>query len=309
MNRKIQPRENKTGLKIISLVLACLLWFYVVNRGPADGGANAVQVNLKHYHLTEGLSFSGPDQVTVRVWGSLTDQGSIVAYVDLAKLGPGSYELPVKVEPVKGALFASVEPSKVKVELNQLSQHIFAISSEVSKNPPSGYQLLNLVTMPEKCIIEGEENDIKKVSKVVTPVDLSAVTDTTSFKGKLEARDSRGAVVQGISFIPEGVNVYAIVSQKQASKKLPVKVTFGTAPAAPYNVGKIDMIPDTVSILGSEAALANIKEISTKPLDLSGKSASFSQELDLVLPDGVKAYPAKILVNVEITGAVVKEGV
>ncbi|HWP95982.1 MAG TPA: CdaR family protein [Syntrophomonadaceae bacterium] len=308
MNQTSRPKERKIGLKVISLILACLLWFYVVNRGPADGGANAVQVDLKHYHLADGLAFSGPEQVSVRVWGNESGKDSIVAYVELDKLGPGTYELPVKVEPVKGAILTTVEPSKVKIELNQLSQHIFTVGYEVSKNPPSGYQVLDLMVVPDKCVIEGQESNVKRVSKVVCLADLSNVTDTTSFKANLVARDSKGIEVQGLTFVPAGVNVYAVVTQKQASKKLPVKVPVGQQPAALYKVGKIEMIPDTVSVLGSETALNDLKEVSTKALDLSGKNASFSQEVDLVLPDGVKAYPAKILVNVEITSTPGKEG-
>ncbi len=308
MNQRNPQKENKTGLTIISIVLSCLLWFYVANQAPTTSSSNSVQVGLKYYNLGDGLTYSGPDKVLVRVWGTIPEKESIVAYIDLANLGPGTNEVPVKVEPVKGALFVSVEPTNIKVELKQISEHIFTIGYEISKNPPAGYQLVDLVTIPEKCVIQGQESAVSKVAKVISLVDLSAIKDTTSFKANLVVRDSKGNPVQGVSLNPETVTVYAVVSQKQGSRKAAVKPVVGSGPPSSWQVSKVYAIPDSVTLLGTESALAEIKEISTKPLDLSGKSASFSQEVELVLPEGVKAYPSKVLVNIEIEKAALKEG-
>ncbi|MGI6468141.1 MAG: hypothetical protein ACOX0Q_03830 [Syntrophomonadaceae bacterium] len=39
-----QLKQKKTGLKIISVIMAVLLWAYVVNQGSAASGQNLVQV-------------------------------------------------------------------------------------------------------------------------------------------------------------------------------------------------------------------------------------------------------------------------
>lgn len=309
MNQTSPRKEKKIGLKIISVVLAVLLWFYVINKAPATGQSNSIQVELKQIHLAEGLSYNGPTKVSVRVWGASPDKESIVAYVDLANLGPGTSEVPVNVEPIKGALLTIVEPKQVKVELYQVNQHIFSINSEVSKNPPAGYQLMNLAIIPEKCVIKGQESDVGRVSRVLCSVDLSSVKETASLKGILVARDSKGNQVQGITIVPETVSVYAIVAQKETSKKIPVKVTVGAAPASPYQAGKIQAVPETVTVYGPEAVLAELKEIAVKPLDLAGKNASFVQEAELTAPQGVKVYPARVMLNIEITRMTGKEGV
>lgn len=308
MNQMSPRKERKIGLKIISVVLAVLLWFYVINRAPATGQSDSIQVELKQIHLAEGLSYNGPDKVSVRVWGTAPNKESIVAYVDLAGLGSGTSEVPVIVEPIKGAIFTLVEPKQVKVELYQLNQHIFGINSEVNKNPPSGYQLMNLAIIPDKCVIKGQESDVGRVSRVVCSIDLSLVKETTSIKGILVARDSKGNQVQGITIIPETVTAYAIISQKETTKKVPVKVTVGKAPTSPYQAGKIQMVPDEVTLYGAESTLATIKEIAVKPLDLSGNNASFTQEVELAAPQGVKVYPSKVLLNIEITRMADKEG-
>ncbi|MEN6390999.1 MAG: CdaR family protein, partial [Syntrophomonas sp.] len=98
-------------------------------------------------------------------------------------------------------------------------------------------------------------------------------------------------------------------AQKEASKKVPVKVTIGTAPASPFLAGKILVVPETVTVYGPEAALTDLKEIAVKPLDLTGKNASFTQEVELTAPQGVKVYPAKVMLNIEITKTSGKEGV
>lgn len=308
MNQRKLQKENRTGLKIVSIVLSCLLWFYVANQAPTAGNSNTVQVNLQYYNLGDGLTCSGPDKVSVRVFGAVPEKDSIVAYVDLANLGPGVTEVAVKVEPVRGALAVFVEPNKVKIELKQMSEHIFTIGYEISKNPPAGYQLMDLITVPEKCVVQGQESAVSKVAKIISLVDLGSVKDTTSFKSNLIARDSKGNQVQGVTLNPETVTVYAVVSQKQSSKKVPVKPVIGTGTGSSWQVSRMLAVPDTVTLLGTESVLAEIKEIATRPLDLSSKSSSFSQEIDLVVPEGVKAYPAKVLVNIEIEKAGLKEG-
>jgi len=62
-----------------------------------------------------------PKQVTVRVRGPAEsrnqDAGDFDASVDVTALGPGQYELPVRIVPPSRMGVISVEPSMVKVRV------------------------------------------------------------------------------------------------------------------------------------------------------------------------------------------------
>lgn len=53
----VKPRN--TGLKIISVVLAILLWLYVMNQGQLSTRQSVLEVDLDYIHLAEGLTVEG----------------------------------------------------------------------------------------------------------------------------------------------------------------------------------------------------------------------------------------------------------
>ena len=166
VNSVLKDPKKRTGLKLISLIIAILLWLYVVSQGATTTPQELIKTPLKYHNLGEGLTVSGPDTVSLRIWGSLKRNSDTVAYVDLSGLGEGVYELPVNVKVVKGALFATVEPDKVEVVLKEVQEKELAIKYELFKPPSPAYEVLDIVITPEKCLLQGEEDAIKKVKTV-----------------------------------------------------------------------------------------------------------------------------------------------
>ena len=147
---KSQISRNKSlGLKIICLLMAIMLWFYVVNQGGLATGKNMVQAELNYYNVPSGLTVVGPQTVSVKLWGALGDTGDIAAYVDLAGMNRGVHKVPVKVEPLKGAMFASVQPDKVEVELKELGERIIPINMKSSKKPVMVLKLREIISHPK----------------------------------------------------------------------------------------------------------------------------------------------------------------
>jgi hypothetical protein len=59
---KQAPNQNhkKTGLKIISVILSLLLWFYVVNEGSYGAGQNILSVDLIYEMYPRDYRCRGP---------------------------------------------------------------------------------------------------------------------------------------------------------------------------------------------------------------------------------------------------------
>jgi hypothetical protein len=94
-----------------------------VNIVPAPVASVLQSVPIRLRNVAGGLSVRAvPPVARVSVRGSkealadlLTD--SVVAYVDIAGLGPGEYRLPVRTEPTRGFGVEKIDPGMVSVEI------------------------------------------------------------------------------------------------------------------------------------------------------------------------------------------------
>lgn len=296
-----QKTPNQTaGLKIIAVLLAILLWLYVVNQGELSAGSNYTEVALQYYNLPGDLTVSGPQTVSVRLWGNFKQTGEITAYVELASLSQGEYNLPVKVKPVQGAMFTSVKPDKVKVHLQRIKENLVPVNYEVRQNPPAGYKLVDVIMEPSKCLVKGDQAAVNRVVQIIAPLDLGRVKDIASFKVTLAARDARGEPIAGVSLVPGAVSVYAVVEQPKEVSRVAVKPDISGKVADGYQMVGFKAIPETVSILGDNAIISKLTTIDTARLDVTDKKESFSQVVNVSAPAGVTIYPNQVTVAVDI---------
>jgi YbbR domain-containing protein len=287
--------------------MALLLWFYVVNQGGVSAGSNLLEVELKYYNPPTDLTIVGPEKVSVKLWGSFHGTGNIVAYVDLSGLAQGVHKVPVKLEPVKGAMVTSVQPDKVEIKLEELSEKTFQVKYEVKQNPQAGYQLSEVMLSFDRCMVKGEANAVWRVARVVAPIELGNIKDITAVKVKLQALDVNGKIISdGIKLLPAAVDAYIVLEKKQVSKLLAVKPQFIGKEAEGFAMGEVKSDPAQITVLGEQIRVEALNEIVTKPIDVEGKKEDFVQVVELVQPEGIIVSPARITINVKINKNVVK---
>ena len=299
-------KRKKIGLRIASVIMSLLLWFYVINQGNVASSGNMIEVDLQYHNVPADLNVTGPQKVSVKLWGSYHGTADIAAYVDLSGLDQGVYQLPVKLDTVKGAMFTSVQPNKVEVTLEEMGEKVIAIKQEVKQNPPTGYQLSQALLSPDRCLIKGDAEAIAKVAVVVAPIDLGNVKDIATVKSTLQARDVNGKTIkEGIQIVPATINVNVVLEKKQLSKKVNLKPQLTGKLANGFSMGEVTTEPLQVTILGDQTRVESLNEITTKPIDISGKLEDFTQVVELVQPDGIVAAPTSVTVKVKITKTVV----
>ncbi len=304
------PKKSRTGLKVISVVLAVLLWIYIGNQGGTSTRQDTVEVNLQYLHLGEGLSIEkAPKTVYVKLWGAYNERGTISAYIDLAGLKPGTHRLAVDLEPVRGAMFTQVNPREVEVVLTRMQEREFRVDYQITTNPPSGYELLDLVTTPDQCIISGEASILSQVNRIVCPVNLGNVRGVQSYRLRLQARDASGNEIrEGLRIIPDTVLIHAVVSPKMSSKSLDIKPVLKGNVAEGYRVKEIIVEPVQVGVISTQKIPDEMNQLKTAEIDISGKKQSFSQEVVVQAVEGLKVYPSRVLVEVNIEKIPTEEG-
>ena len=67
-----------------------------------------------------------------------------------------------------------------------------------------------------------------------------------------------------------------------------------------YIAGETVIEPAQVTILGDKARVESVNEVFTQPIDITGRTADFSQVAELVQPEGVSIVPARVNILVKI---------
>jgi YbbR domain-containing protein len=289
---KIKTRSIKFT-KLIAVLCALALWFYVAGQGQMTA-QNSIEADLNYIKLGDNLTVSGPDKVTVKRWGTVSEAEQMEqAYVDLSGLGPGTYTLPVHLQQTNRALLAKVEPDKVKVVIAELEKNTIAIVPRSQTKLAEGFELTDIFTVPEQCAVQGEQSAVSRVYTVAAPVTLESTGEMQSLTVDLQALDKNGNIVKEVRLIPAKATVYAVVNQKLTSIKLPIKVVTQGSAAEGFETGEISIEPQEAMLVGSPDLLGKITQIETKPVDINGSSRSITVQAELNVLEGVKVYPLR----------------
>ncbi len=76
----------------------------------------------------------------------------------------------------------------------------------------------------------------------------------------------------------------ALTVERKSSKELPIKVRIQGYPATGFSLGVYRVYPDMVNVIGPTSILQKLSAISTKSIDITGKSESFQKLVELQIP-------------------------
>ena len=300
---------NNLGLKIVSLVIAFVIWLLVSN---ADNPTRTILYSNVPITIVNQDSVAdigkvvepeGSGTVTLRV----TDRRSVLQ--TLARNGSDFYveadmeninsmnSVPLTVTCSNSSVSwdeIDILPSSLKVELEDKVEQAFVVSVSVSGTAANGFAVGETEIVQGKNIyIAGPESVMKIINQVVAPVNVgglnSDVTLTAALKvydkngadmqdklSTLEFKDSNGAVLTD-GIVQVDVNMWSVKTD------IALEVdTIGT-PAYGYRVSGINTIPASVSLAGTEDALKALggKLTLKDTISVAGAAENISEELDL----------------------------
>src|SRR4030065_1024428 len=122
--------------------------------------------------------------------------------VDLDGLQAGTYDLPVRVEPLTGRgtlRVTQVIPDTLQVELKSLFSKSRSVSVSREGTPPPGYEATVPKLEADTVLVTGAQDRVTLVSQAVAKLDLTGHTEDLTQAVRLEARDSRGVLGGGVT--------------------------------------------------------------------------------------------------------------
>lgn len=291
---------SKYGLIALSILMALLLWFYVVNQENAGNPQNRALAELNYVNAAADYTVDGPDTVSVSLWGTAGNSGPIQAYVDLAGLSEGEHVLKVHVQPVPGALFTAVDPNEVTVTLIGVEEKELRITRELIGSTTTGTELGEVVLSSDKCIVRGDSAALAEVAVVAAPIIIEGLSGVLNQEVALQARDAEGTVLTDVTLLPAQVQVMGVAERHLESRLVAVEaVSSGELPEG-YELVSITLAAEEVTVIGYGDNLLAIERLQTEELVLAEQTESFTVYLNLVTPAGVSASPARLLAMVEI---------
>ncbi len=294
---------NNWPLKLLSLVVAVILWFYVL--GEADPATTqAVTVPVVPVNEPEGLVTISlrPETVELRLRGrasaleqAQTERIRMEANLRHATVGENS----VPMRPVGVSVRLTVLPGYPRTAtavLDKVIERQRPVRYEVQGDPASGFVIDQITISPEEVTVRGPTSRVREVARAVVVVDVSGLNTTWSFEAKVEGRNNRNLPVPGVSFTPQNVSVEVIVRQVNV-KTVPVRPVVGSPPPG-YQVVRVSTEPSVVTVTGDDQ-LGDLRSVSTIPLDISGLRGTKSYSAALNVPSGLSVQgPAAVQVTV-----------
>lgn len=168
------------GLKIVSLLLACILWWYVSLPRREQVRERVMTASLSFAGMPPYLVITTPDilsSVSVRVRGRKSDlrllaSQSLEASADLSSINkPGEVEITIRPQHINvpdEIEVVSIEPSKVRFRVEQLRQRAVPIRPYLEGAVPSGYIVGTATADPPLALCSGPASQIVKLAEVTT---------------------------------------------------------------------------------------------------------------------------------------------
>lgn len=311
---------NKSTLKILSLLIAILIWIVVKNvqdpmlvRIITRIPVTIVNESYLASNLEIPLLIDGQDTVSVKVKGRESvvkglkreDFRAVADMTQIVSMDTTPRMVPVKVT-CEGLVESdiSVTPGNIQVDIEEQTSVEKTIAVNTGDTTPDkNYEVGVLKANPEKVTISGPTSIVNKIDRVVAMVDVTDRKESSiEIASELRIYDKNQDELseKQMSYLDlKDIRDNKIKIDAQfwrVQNKITVKASYSGSPKYGYQVDDIKLVPDTISIAGTEEALqklaeeGNTVEIPGNLIDVTGQSSDFEANIDItdLLPENTK---------------------
>lgn len=318
---------HNLGLKLISLALAFVLWYLVVQIiDPTDSiRFSNVQVKLINTELLEQQGkvyevLDGSDTVSVKIYapGSILSQirdTDIVAEADVSKLTEIN-TIPIDYR-VENSTVERIESNDDVIRLNveEKSSKWIRLTSNVIGEVEKGYMIYNTSLDQTNIEITGPKSAVSQVEYAAVEMSVSGATNSLSANVDIELYDAKGKKLTQDS-ITKNVKTAYMTVEVLATKEVPIQIQFsGEAGEGYLSTGEVQSSMTTVLLAGKASTLesVNVITIPEERVSIEGATGNVEEVVNIkeYLPDNVKladkTFNGKLAVTVFVEPIVNEE--
>lgn len=265
---------NNWGLKLISLIFAILLWYFVVGEDKVD---TTIYIPVEIVNLPKELVISNQfkKQLEATVSGPRglingINRQRVTRTINLAKATPGTIVIrnePETIQFPRGVTISRIQPSHITLLIDELVEKELPVQARTTGDPASGHELAGVIFDPPLIKISGPKAIVGR-EKLLTakPIDINGLKGPATIQVPLELRPAL------LELMGETVVTANVVVREKTMEKTITDVPVHLAGADPMR--KVTIDPDTISIramlpLSSRGNQTRLFDASVSTEDLS----------------------------------------
>ena len=317
--------SNNLGYKLLSLLLAILLWNYVIatnssitrnktiyNLTGTVSGLSTLSVNKLALSESPEEALSG---ITVTVEAPQADYSRVSAdnvqvALDLSSVrAVGTQEVPLRATSSYGRV-RSISPETLTLTFESLDSRNVAVNS-VIEGQAEGYWYNVSRSNPSMLTISGAASVVQSITSARVVADVRGMTDSTVTARPYVLLDAAGKEIPqdmlncSTSSISVSVDIYPCrdipVSTDQQS------IITG-APAEGFEVKSVTIQPQSIQVAADRDLLDSLDQLVIEPVSVEGATQSLSAKSTVTqLSDFKNVSSEQVYVNVTITEETVTE--
>jgi len=306
--RLFQNKPKNWILKVVSLCLAVLLWYFVVGEDQVDMN---IQVPIEIINLPANLTIANEfkKNIDVAVRGPRSvildlRNRNITRPVDLSSAQPGTIVIKNDERSIplpKGILVQRLQPTNITLLLDQLIQKNLPIKTVTAGKPASGYELGKITLDPDHLVISGPQAILERESFLSTyAIDLDGLEHTATQQVHLNLKPEFFDLI-GETVVAAQVEIKEkreertidIVPVTAREPHAPVKInprTISVKASIPQNL--IRKNADLATLLDATVATEEITTESTMPVVVTVRSVPGHEPVKVI-----SVSPAEVLVT------------
>ena len=305
---------NNLLLKILSLIIAFLVWLIVVN---ADNPimtesfvVSDVQLLNEAYIDADGKMCmqdeeQDPIRVTIRAERKVLDR---ISASDIRAVADLQQAVSLDTDPVMvpiTAVCAGIAPEDIQVTPQNLSLHVedkdtqeFVVNVTTNNTRPDrGYEVGTLSSNPEKIKITGPISLINKIDRVNAAIDVSDASEDVTEETEVTVIDKNGEVFSDTDMAYLNVSkVYVTARLWEVRSDVRIRAEYSGTAAEGYEAESITTTPNVITVAGSTSALEALEEqnntiwIPADAVDIAGEKSDYEEKINIsdYLPEGLK---------------------
>lgn len=300
-------------VKVTAVALALLVWHTAVSeKNPLGRLPVSVEIEVQAAPSrivtsqdppTAQVTFEGRDSNLAQV-----KPEELKITVDATECATSSITIPIGfVSPYPGVKVVNVNPKQVIVGMDDLVTKEVGVAVATRGTPNEEYEAEKPVPTVPTVIVSGPKKKVDQVQIASGEVDITGAVGAVTSTVSLVPKDPSGDEVPDVEVEPGEVDVTVPMKRRPPAKTVPVRADIRGTPKTGYRVARTVVNPQVLEIRGETSVTRQIEALQTREVDVSGRDATFSASVSLVLPAGIEARVVRATVTVEIEEDIIEK--
>jgi YbbR domain-containing protein len=192
-------------IKLVSLLLAVSLWFYVTSKGKTE---MSLTVPLELRNIPQGMAVVGdvPGTLEARFQGQeralreIAAGKKVMGAVDLSLGKEGENVIRISPDDIRkpsGVLVTHLSPYEITVKLDRIVRKSIRLKPVLTGTPAAGYRLGDVSVSPPRITLEGPLGSVGALASLQTmPIDIAGMKAPVTVEPRIDYRGKPFKIIE-----------------------------------------------------------------------------------------------------------------